>query len=119
MSEPVPILEITQEFFTSPMWQDTIKDFVLANCNIFTGEEEYSLEHLNCHKKFCKVIEDTLNIYLLDVIGINFDIFQQACLEACVHPNSIASNVIHILKQSTDFRYFAAKMYAYNVRLYR
>lgn len=119
MSEPVPILEITQEFFTSPMWQDTIKDFVLANCNIFTGEEEFALEHLNCHKQFCKVIEDTLNIYLLDIIGINFDIFQKACLEACHHPNSIASNVIHILKQATDFRYFAAKMYAYNVMLDR
>ena len=24
-SEPIPLLEITQEFFTSPMWHDTIK----------------------------------------------------------------------------------------------
>lgn len=119
MSEPLPILDITQEFFTSPMWQDTIKDFVLANCNIFTGDDEYSLEHFNCHKQFCQVIEDTLNIYLLDIIGINFDLFQEACLSACQHPDSIASNVIHILKQATDFRYFAAKMYAYNVMLDR
>ena len=119
MSESLPILDITQEFFSSPMWKDTIKDFVLANCNIFTGDEEYSIEHFNCHKRFVKVIEDTLNIYLLDIIGINFEIFQDACLAACHNPDSIAAEVIHVLKQATDFRYFAAKMYAYNVMLDR
>ena len=117
----LPILEITHEFFTSPMWNDTIKDFVLANCGIFTGEEEYEIAHQICHREFCQIIENTLNIYLLDIIGIPFDVFQDACLAACKESDhdSIAYSVISILKQATDFRYFAAKMYAYNVMLDR
>lgn len=115
--EQIPILEITQEFFTAPLWIDTIKDFVLANCYIFTGEEEFCLEHFNCHKQFCKIIENTLNIYLLDILGITFEDFEKACLDAASLPNSIAANVIGILKQATDFKYFAAKMYAYNLML--
>jgi outer membrane biosynthesis protein TonB len=117
----LPILEITQEFFTSPMWVDTIKDFVLANCFIFTGEDEFSLAHQQCHKQFCTVIENTLRIYLLDIIGIPFEVFHEACLVAArsARPGSIARQVIGILKQATDFRYFAAKMYAYNVMLDR
>ena len=117
----LPILEITHEFFTSPMWHDTIKDFVLANCGIFTGEEEFEIAHQLCHREFCQIIENTLNIYLLDIIGIPFDAFQDACLAACKDSgrDSIANSVISILKQATDFRYFAAKMYAYNVMLDR
>jgi outer membrane biosynthesis protein TonB len=117
----LPILEITREFFTSHMWVDPIKDFVLANCFIFTGEEEFSHAHHQCHQRFCEVIENTLNIYLLDIIGIPFEVFHEACLAAAraAPPGSIAREVIGILKQATDFRYFAAKMYAYNVMLDR
>jgi hypothetical protein len=121
MAGQLPILEITQEFFTSPMWKHTIKDFVLANCFIFTGEDDFLHAHFQCHKKFCSVIENTLNIYLLDIIGIHFATFHEACLHAAANapPGSIAREVIGILKQATDFRYFAAKMYAYNVMLDR
>jgi hypothetical protein len=112
-------MDIVLEFFNSPMWLDTIKDFVLANCFIFTGEEEFSHEHNNCHQEFCKIIENTLNIYLLDVIGISFDMFQRACIESANKPNSVGAKVLSILKQATDFRYFAAKMYAYNLMLDR
>lgn len=107
------------EFFQSPMWVDTIKDFVLANCFIFTGEEEFSLEHQKCHQQFCQIIENTLNIYLLDVIGISFDDFQEACLKTAKNKMSVGARVLAILKQATDFKYFAAKMYAYNLMLDR
>ncbi|KAH0794210.1 cilia- and flagella-associated protein [Histomonas meleagridis] len=111
------VLEAVEAFFYSPMWVDTIKDFVLANCFIFTGEEEFSLEHLKCHKKFCEIIENTLKIYLLDIIGVSFEDFQKACFESYGKKDSIASIVIGVLKQATDFQYFAAKMYAYNLAL--
>ena len=116
---PLPIMDIVLEFFSSPMWVDTIKDFVLANCFIFTGEEEFSLEHYKCHQKFCKIIEDTLNIYLLDCIGVSFEQFQDACIQSAKKPNSVGAKVLSVLKQATDFRYFAAKMYAYNLMLDR
>jgi hypothetical protein len=122
MSKNVSVIDLTQEFFASPMWHDTIKDFVLAKCNIFTGEEEFTVHHLNCHKEFCKVVEDTLSIFVLDVIGVPFSAFNDACLEAYRDPSNVdcmARNVIGILKQATDFRYFASKMYAYNVILDR
>lgn len=112
-------MDIVLQFFDSPMWLDTIKDFVLANCFIFTGEEEFSHEHNQCHQRFCHIIEDTLNIYLLDIIGISFEAFQDACIESAKKPNSVGAKVLSILKQATDFRYFAAKMYAYNLMLDR
>ena len=116
---PLPIMDIVLEFFSSPMWVDTIKDFVLANCFIFTGEEEFSLEHYKCHQQFCKIIEDTLNIYLLDCIGVSFEQFQEACIQSAKKANSVGAKVLSVLKQATDFRYFAAKMYAYNLMLDR
>lgn len=119
MSHRKNILQLTKEFFESPLWNDTIKDFVLANCYIFIGEEEFSLEHLQCHKRFCEIIENTLNIYLLDIIGVSFDDFADACIQGAKKPNSIARKVLSVLKQATDFKYFAAKMYAYNVMLDR
>jgi hypothetical protein len=104
------------------VWHDTIKDFVLANCHIFTGQDEFSHNHLKCHKDFCKIIEDTLSIFVLESIGVPFSAFHEACLEAYRLPSNaecIARDVIGILKQATDFRYFASKMYAYNVMLDR
>lgn len=112
-------MEYVLEFFASPMWTDTIKDFVLENCYIFTGEEEFDHEHFKCHQRFCKIIEDTLNIYLLDVINVSFDQFQDACFRTSKNPNSVGGRVLSVLKQATDFRYFAAKMYAYNLMLDR
>jgi len=117
--EPLPILDIIYEFFTSPMWNDTIKDFIIANCYIFTGDDEFSHEHQKCHVEFCTIIENTLNIYLFELLGIDFDVFEKACVAASKYPDSIGSKVLSVLKQATDFRYFAAKMYAYNVMLDR
>ena len=84
------------------MWHDTIKDFVLADCGIFTGEEEFEIAHHQCHQQFCEIIEDTLNIYLLDIIGIQFEAFQDACLATCQQDrdrDTIAHEVVTILKQ--------------------
>ena len=110
-------LEIIQSFFTAPLWTDTIKDFIIANCYIFIGEEEFSIEHLNCHKNFCNIIEKTLSILLIDFLNISFEQFENICFEASKYPNSIALNVLSVLKQVTDFKYFSSKMYAYNVML--
>ena len=115
----VPASESILEFFESPMWTDTIKDFILANCFVFTGEEEFSHEHNKIHQEFCKVIEDTLNIYLLEVMGISLDVFQKICTDTAQDKDSVGAKILAILKQVTDFRYFAAKMYAYNLMLDR
>lgn len=117
--DAVSVLDLVQCFFACPLWDDTIKDFILENCYSFTGEEEFSLAHQKCHQEFCVVVENTLTIYLLDIIGISFDEFQSICMDACARGDSeaIAHQVIAILKQATDFNYFAAKMYAYNVML--
>ena len=113
------LLDLIYNFFNSPMWLDTIKDFILSNCYMWTGDEEFSLEHLQCHKDFCTVIENTLNIYLLEVLGVDFSVFENAVIASAKNPNSIAQKVLTILKQATDFKYFAAKMYAYNLMLDR
>lgn len=105
------------EFFNSPLWTDTIQDFVLSHCQVFTGEEEYSLEHMKLHKEFCTIIENTLNIYLLDILGVPFNKFKEAVVAAAHNKDSVANQVLSILLQSTDFTYFAAKMYAFNVML--
>jgi hypothetical protein len=115
----VQIMDYCQRFFGSSMWTDTIKDFVLANCNIFIGEDEFCQAHFDCHKKFCEIIENTLNIYLLDILKITFEEFQNACNIGARQKNQAASNVVQTLKQATDFKYFAAKMYAYNLMLDR
>jgi hypothetical protein len=86
------ILEITQEFFTSPMWVDTIKDFVLANCFIFVGEKEFSHAHQQWHRRFCQVIEDTLRVSLLDIIRIPFTVFHGASLAAARAAREVAAS---------------------------
>jgi hypothetical protein len=95
---------------------------VIAHCFIFTSNSEFDAAHLECHREFCQIIEDTLNIYLLDVIGIQFTQFHEACeaaAEQSAGRDTIAGQVLAVLKQVTDFRYFAAKMHAYNVVLDR
>jgi hypothetical protein len=117
--EALPILDITREFFSCPIWTETIKDFVLANCYMFFGEGEYGHEHMECHKNFCELIEHILTEYLLNIIGVTFDDFQKAVLDAykTADRDSVAAAVISILKQATDFTYFARRMYIYNCLL--
>lgn len=113
----VGILEQVSYFFCSPLWNDSIKDFILTNCPTFTGEDEFEHSHQKSHKDFCEMIENILTIYLLDGIGVTFEQFEAELLQHYTIPDSLAAHIFSVFAQATDFRYFASRMYYYNLML--
>lgn len=63
----------------SPIWRTTIEEYIDDNCYLFQDTEENTLEMLNVHKKYMKLIENTLEKYLTET-GISFEDFSSAII---------------------------------------
>ena len=118
MEEKLPILDIALEYFESNLWKNTITNFMMDNCSNFIGEEEFSHEHQNCHKKFCELIENNITNNFLNIIGITFEDFQQSIEESFLDEysdHSLAAQILSILELMDDFLYFTLKMNETNI----
>ena len=58
------ILEVIQDFLSSPLWKNPIIDFVEENCFLFEDSDENRLEHTDIHNKFKALIERQLEAFI-------------------------------------------------------